>query len=183
MQKINNAWGLLGSYLEFFGFAQLGTIGGWHGLRLFIFIETTKKGYFISRLEVLKIHSTIQLISTFLTGESMKKNGSFQVDRMFLDDEHFPYGFARSGDFTIEQANLLEVHGWAYVELASGQRKPAGQSEIDFVAFCHGEKNAESVHEKVWKRYRDSVSTRSRRYSLAALATNGNTGESSGIAG
>lgn len=101
----------------------------------------------------------------------MDKN-SFQATRRFTDDEHFPYGFARSGDFTIWQANLLEAHGHAYRALESGERQPKGQLEVDFVAFCHGEKPAESDHEKVWKRYSQSVSEHLHRYSLSGLGAN-----------
>jgi hypothetical protein len=105
-------------------------------------------------------------------GLQMDKNNSFQATRRFTDDEHFPYGFARSGDFTIWQANLLEAYGHAFRALESGERQPESQLEIDFVAFCRGEKPAESEHEKVWKRYRRSVSEDTHRYSLSGLGAN-----------
>lgn len=101
----------------------------------------------------------------------MDKNTSFQATRRFMDDHHFPYGFARSGDFTIWQANLLEAHGHAYLELEQGLRQPSDQTERDFVLFCRGDKVAESDHEKVWNRYRRTVSEHASRYSLAGLGS------------
>lgn len=114
----------------------------------------------------------------------MEKYKSFQTNCRFTDDEHFPYGFARSGEFTIEQANLLEAHGHAYTELAKGVRKPVNQLEIDFVIFCRGDKYADSVHERVWKRYQLSISVYSHRYSLAGLESRGTShGTSHGASG
>ena len=48
----------------------------------------------------------------------MGESNSFQAERKFWDDRRFPYGFVRSGDFTIAQATLLETHGNAYAALA-----------------------------------------------------------------
>ncbi|MEZ5525140.1 MAG: DUF413 domain-containing protein [Pseudomonadales bacterium] len=96
----------------------------------------------------------------------MTQNASFTAERRFWDDQHFPYGFSRSGHFTIEQAALLEKHGYAYTLLAKGEREPVDDLEKAFVTFCLGEKEAESVHEKIWKRYSEAINRRVDRYSL-----------------
>lgn len=98
----------------------------------------------------------------------MKVSHSFQAERKFWDDEHFPYGFSRSGDFTLEQAALLEQCGHAYRALANGEREPSSQEEKDFVAFCRGVKEASSGHEKAWKRYQEKVNFGTHRYLLAS---------------
>jgi hypothetical protein len=89
---------------------------------------------------------------------------SFQADRRFWGEEHFPYGFSRSGEFTCEQARLLETHGQAYIALANGIRLPVTEEEEAFVAFCKGDKSAESSHEKAWKRYQDCLIEITRGY-------------------
>lgn len=76
-----------------------------------------------------------------------------QKGRKFWGTDHFPYGFARSGEFTREQVQLLENHGYAYQALALGERSPQTPEEEDFVKFCHGEKVAQTKHEKVWERF------------------------------
>lgn len=85
---------------------------------------------------------------------------AFESGRKFIDKKNFPYGFARSGEFTLQQAQLLERHGYAYSELASGQRAPVDPVEEAFVRFCHAEKEATNEHEKVWQRYMSKTSVR-----------------------
>jgi uncharacterized protein YifE (UPF0438 family) len=63
---------------------------------------------------------------------------------------HFPYGFARSGQFSKKQAALIELHGEAYKNLNSGQQYPNTPEEHEFVRFCNQLKEAETEHEKVW---------------------------------
>lgn len=75
---------------------------------------------------------------------------SFDSNRKFYGDGHFPYGIDRSGEFTREQANLLVEHGWAYQALAEGSRAPVTKEEEAFVAVCRGEQAPATVHEKVW---------------------------------
>lgn len=84
----------------------------------------------------------------------------FQSERKFIDKKNFPYGFARSGEFTLQQAGLLERNGYAYSELASGTREPSDPQEQEFVRFCRGEKEAATEHEKVWQRYISKTSAR-----------------------
>lgn len=81
----------------------------------------------------------------------------FRTEKRFEDKCHFPYGFLKSGDFTIEQARILELKGHAYAELASGKRMPKGETEREFVAFCQGKKEAQTIHERVWQRYQSKV--------------------------
>lgn len=101
----------------------------------------------------------------------MGEDNSFQVERKFWDDAHFPYGFSRSGDFTLEQAALMEAHGHAYVALSSGERKPITKMEEHFVAFCKGDKEATNSHEKAWSRYSEKINCPKRRYSLTATVS------------
>lgn len=86
-----------------------------------------------------------------------KFHDCFRTDKRFEDKVHFPYGFLKRGEFTIEQARVLELKGIAYQELATGLRKPKGETEREFVAFCSGKKQAETIHERVWQRYQSKV--------------------------
>lgn len=90
-----------------------------------------------------------------------KFHDCFRSDKRFEDKLHFPYGFLKSGEFTIEQARILELKGVAYSELAEGVRKPRGEAEREFVDFCQGKKNANTIHERVWRRYQSIVNSHS----------------------
>ena len=98
----------------------------------------------------------------------MQLDDAFESDKQFRDPKNFPYGFARSGEFTHQQAVLMEKHGYAYIELASGSRQPTGELEEAFVSFCNGQKDAETLHERTWKRYQDKVNRKVNCYSLAS---------------
>lgn len=78
---------------------------------------------------------------------------SFVSTRRFTDSKNYPRGFARHGDFTIKESQLLEKHGSAFVELESGNREPANPEEKRFVSVCKGEAEPKSDYEKVWTKY------------------------------
>jgi uncharacterized protein YifE (UPF0438 family) len=83
----------------------------------------------------------------------MNYHECFKVNAKFQDKINFPYGFLKSGEFTIDQARLLERNGVAYSELASEARRPVGEIEREFVDFCRGKKSATTLHERTWQRY------------------------------
>ncbi len=100
----------------------------------------------------------------------MSNSAHFQSSKKFYATEHFPYGIDRSGEFTREQTQLLIDHGTAYQALADGTREPVSSLETDFVAFCQGEKEAVSKHEKVWQLFCSKIS-RPRSTVKSPLAT------------
>ncbi|WP_320821863.1 DUF413 domain-containing protein [Reinekea sp.] len=98
----------------------------------------------------------------------MNSNESFYSLKAFADRLHFPYGFARSGQFSKKQATLIEQHGEAYKNLASGQQAPNTPEEQEFVRLCHGLKDAETEHEKVWAFYLQFTGRKVRYVSIGA---------------
>ncbi len=74
---------------------------------------------------------------------------SFSVMRRFFDDKNYPRGFSRHGDYTIKESQVLEQYGQAFKALDLGEREPATKEEKDFVAFCRGERSAETFFEKL----------------------------------
>ncbi len=90
----------------------------------------------------------------------MPKKDSFISNSKFYPNRHFPYGFARCGDFTSEQAELLERHGRAYEALHMGDREPANEEESRFIAVCRGDAEPTTEHEKVWMLYRKKITSR-----------------------
>lgn len=74
----------------------------------------------------------------------------FYSEKVFRALDVFPYGLAKSGEFTCPQVELLEMHGEAYKELAEGRRTPVNSREERFVAVCLGKRPPETQHERVW---------------------------------
>ncbi|MCB1662918.1 MAG: DUF413 domain-containing protein [Pseudomonadales bacterium] len=80
---------------------------------------------------------------------------------VFYDNDRFPIGFRRCGEFTIAEAELLHNYGNSLIALESGERSPMTKDEKHFVAVCKGEKEVTTELERVWKKYR-TIAARSR---------------------
>ncbi|MEL4407788.1 DUF413 domain-containing protein [Shewanella algae] len=80
-------------------------------------------------------------------------NESFVSERRFYDDKNFPKGFRRSGDFTYNEAELLEKHGVAMQALAEGRQAPRNPEESHFVEVVRGNSAPGSLLEKIWVKY------------------------------
>lgn len=95
---------------------------------------------------------------------------SFVAVRRFFDDKNYPRGFSRHGDYTIRESQVLENHGLAFLELENGTRKAKTEEEKQFVAFCKGERPAETLFEKTWDKYRSRINQKRRVYTLSGIA-------------
>jgi uncharacterized protein YifE (UPF0438 family) len=56
-----------------------------------------------------------------IRGCLMKQKREYWLSREFSDDSFFPYGIARSGDFTIRQSEILETRGELISALIRGK--------------------------------------------------------------
>ena len=63
---------------------------------------------------------------------------SFETSKKFFDDANFPRGFQRSGDFTRQQADILENMGDALKSLHEGTREAATDARHLLWASDHG---------------------------------------------
>ena len=82
---------------------------------------------------------------------------SFKANRKFYDDRNYPRGMSRSGDYTLQEVQILENHGIALRELADGSRAPVSEAEQRFVDVCQGQIPPESKIEKAWLKYQNKV--------------------------
>ncbi|RQW65056.1 DUF413 domain-containing protein [Vibrio viridaestus] len=73
--------------------------------------------------------------------------------KRFYDTKKFPRGFAKSGDFTIAEEDLLTRFGDTMLRLETGDLSPSNQEEAGFMAVMLQEKSAETKLEKVWVKY------------------------------
>lgn len=76
---------------------------------------------------------------------------------VFYDNDRYPRGFGKHGDFTIKQATALHDFGLTMQMLASGELQPQSEAEQRFVKVCKGELEAESFLEKTWMIYQKKV--------------------------
>ncbi|RUO63507.1 DUF413 domain-containing protein [Pseudidiomarina insulisalsae] len=77
--------------------------------------------------------------------------------KAFNDFKNYPYGFARSGDFSIRESDLLQQHGSLIAALINGEIEPMSAEEQSLLAVARGEKAAESAVEKAWSKYQARI--------------------------
>ncbi len=75
----------------------------------------------------------------------------------FNDFKNYPYGFSRSGDYSIRESELLTKHGSLIAALLSGDLEPQSAEEQSLIAVARGEKAAESAVEKAWVKYQSRI--------------------------
>lgn len=103
---------------------------------------------------------------------------SFASDKKFIDARNYPQGFQRSGDFTRNQAQLLEAKGVALKALHEGARVPQTPEEKDFVAVCIGKKTPATDVEKTWIQYLNALKKKQIYFTASSAAVEGGGSES-----
>lgn len=82
---------------------------------------------------------------------------SFDSPKKFFDDVNFPRGFHRSGDFTREQAKLLESMGVALKALYEGNRTPVTDEEQRFIECAQHTLAPTNAVERTWATYMNAL--------------------------
>ncbi len=73
--------------------------------------------------------------------------------RVFSDPKNYPYGFSRSGDFSISESKALSQYGCLIAALLDGRIEPECDEDNSLLAVAKGEKDPSNVAEKAWFKY------------------------------
>ncbi|WP_339726226.1 DUF413 domain-containing protein [uncultured Paraglaciecola sp.] len=79
------------------------------------------------------------------------------VKRMFKDAKNYPYGFSRSGDFSISESKALSEYGCLIAALVDGQIEPETNEDNNLLAAAFGKKEPEGAAEKAWVKYQKRI--------------------------
>lgn len=79
------------------------------------------------------------------------------IDQPFHDKTNFPYGFNRSGEFSLDKAEILKNKGRRLVAVQLGIIVPNSDDEHSFKEFVSGNKKASNTMEETWNKYLDIV--------------------------
>ncbi|WP_117232496.1 DUF413 domain-containing protein [Vibrio maerlii] len=85
----------------------------------------------------------------------------------FYDNNKFKRGFAKSGDFTIAEENILIHYGDTLRQLTDGSLLPESDQENQLIRVLSGEAEAESKLEKTWQKYQKLAFGRRKFHGLA----------------
>jgi uncharacterized protein YifE (UPF0438 family) len=75
------------------------------------------------------------------------------VRKPFNDYKNYPYGFTRSGDFSIKEAGLLEKHGSLFLALTNGDISPANDDDKKFLEIINDVGDTDNDAFKIWVKY------------------------------
>ncbi|WP_372760982.1 DUF413 domain-containing protein [Pseudoalteromonas sp.] len=78
---------------------------------------------------------------------------AFVSQRQFFDDQNFPRGFSRSGNFTLLEASILEQHGVVLKGLHNKTLAPQNEQQQQFVAVVSGAQEPTNAIERAWVKY------------------------------
>ncbi|MFC3093717.1 DUF413 domain-containing protein [Alteromonas sediminis] len=79
------------------------------------------------------------------------------IKRVFADPKNYPYGFARSGDFSINESRALSQYGSLIAALVDGKLTPEMDEDFNYLAVAHGDKEPENIAERAWLKYQKRI--------------------------
>jgi len=79
------------------------------------------------------------------------------VERIFSDIKNYPYGFSRSGDFTINESKALAQYGCLIAALVDGHIEAQSSKEQELLAAAFGKKEPEGLAQKAWVKYQEKI--------------------------
>lgn len=79
------------------------------------------------------------------------------IKKVFSDTKHYPYGFSRSGDFSINESRALSQYGCLIAALVDGVLEPQCEQERTYIAVANGEIQPSSTEERAWVKYQTRI--------------------------
>lgn len=86
-----------------------------------------------------------------------KVNRDVLVRRAFSDPKNYPYGFSRSGDFSIAESKALAEYGSIIAALVDGIISCETAEDAGYMAAAFGEKEPENLIERAWVKYQKRI--------------------------
>jgi|GEM_PF-141290 len=96
--------------------------------------------------------------------------------KRFYDNVKFPRGFAKSGDFTLLEEDLLVTYGDTMLSLEQGLLRPDNAEEKHFLKVLSQPNKAKSRLEQVWLKYIRLARGRRRFHTLNGRTKHTSTG-------
>lgn len=86
--------------------------------------------------------------------------------KRFYDNTKFPRGFAKSGDFTLAEEEILTFYGETMLGLENGQLDPENSEEKHFIKVLDNPGKAKTKLERTWLKYAQLARGRKRFHTL-----------------
>lgn len=79
------------------------------------------------------------------------------VNRVFTDPKNYPYGFSRSGDFSINESKALSQYGCLCAALVDGVVEPESEEDKHFLLSAFGKVEPDTMAERAWFKYQKRI--------------------------
>jgi uncharacterized protein YifE (UPF0438 family) len=79
------------------------------------------------------------------------------LKRVFSDPKNYPYGFSRSGDFSISESRVLSQYGCLITALVDGQIEPTSEEDESLLDAAFGTSEPSTLAEKAWRKYQKRI--------------------------
>jgi uncharacterized protein YifE (UPF0438 family) len=79
------------------------------------------------------------------------------LKRVFSDPKNYPYGFSRSGDFSINESQVLGQYGCLVAALVDGHIESVCEEDDGLLDSAFGNKDAQTAVEKAWVKYQKRI--------------------------
>ena len=79
------------------------------------------------------------------------------LNRAFSDPKNYPYGFSRSGDFSITESKALAQYGCLVAALLDGQIESGCEEDAGLMESAYGRKDPQTAAEKAWVKYQKRI--------------------------
>ena len=80
------------------------------------------------------------------------------IKRVFTDTKNYPYGFSRSGDFSINESKALTQYGCLIAALVDGGISAENDEDNGYLQAAFGKKDPENPAERAWVKYQKRIS-------------------------
>ena len=77
--------------------------------------------------------------------------------KVFSDPKNYPYGFSRSGDFSIAESKALTEYGCLIAALVDGDIDPQTDDDKAIIAAAHGLDEAQDTMQRAWLKYQKRI--------------------------
>ncbi|MFC0120096.1 DUF413 domain-containing protein [Pseudoalteromonas xiamenensis] len=91
---------------------------------------------------------------------------AFASPKQFYDDANFPRGFARSGHFTILEAEILENHGVVLKGLYNKTLAPQNSFQTQFTQVMENTSEPTNAFERAWIKYLKLTTSKAKFHTL-----------------
>jgi uncharacterized protein YifE (UPF0438 family) len=90
-----------------------------------------------------------------MSNQSLSKSSLLQ--KVFSDSKNYPYGFSRSGDFSISESRALSDYGCLIAALVDGHISPSDDEDFAYLNVAHGRIEPENTAQRAWIKYQKRI--------------------------